>query len=108
MPAGSNDLSLAKAKPISNGGSISVRTYLRRGKNCCATAADRGVRICKRNNSADTKVREEEGEGGAAAEILPQPVVKTMVRQAVSLQPMGVQSGEDTTCSLCRTPHQSR
>ncbi|KAK4818955.1 hypothetical protein QYF61_022342 [Mycteria americana] len=40
MPAGSKmDLPLAKAKPISNGGSASGMEYLGRGKNCCATAA---------------------------------------------------------------------
>ena len=35
------DLLLAKAKPISDGGSASVITYLRRGKYCCATAVGR-------------------------------------------------------------------
>ena len=35
VPAGSKtDLLLAKAKPISDGGSASVITYLRRGKTC--------------------------------------------------------------------------
>ncbi|KAK4829932.1 hypothetical protein QYF61_007655 [Mycteria americana] len=58
----------------------------------------RGVRICESNNPADTKVSEEGGERGAlgtGAEILLQPVVKTMVRQAVPLQPMEVNSGAD-------------
>ena len=32
---------LAKAEPISDGGSASVITYLRRGKYCCATAVGR-------------------------------------------------------------------
>jgi len=54
------------------------------------------VRICERNNSADTKVSEE-GEGGGApgtgAEISLQPVEKIMVRQAVLLQPMEIHSG---------------
>ena len=41
MPARSKtDPLLAKAEPISDGGSASVITYLR-GKNCCATAARR-------------------------------------------------------------------
>ncbi|KAK4806933.1 hypothetical protein QYF61_027300 [Mycteria americana] len=51
----------------------------------------RGVRICERNNRADTKVSEEGGGGGvpgARAEIPLQPVVKTMVRQVVPLQPV--------------------
>ena len=49
------------------------------------------MRICERNNSADTEVGEEGGGGGApgaGAEIPLQPVVKTMVRQAGPLQPM--------------------
>ena len=56
------------------------------------------MRTCKRNNSADTKVSEEGGEGapGAGAEIPLQPMVgKTMVRQAVSLQPGEVHGGAD-------------
>ena len=55
------------------------------------------MRICERNNSADTKVSEEGGGGGApgaGAEIPLQPMVKTMVRQqAVPLQPMEVHGG---------------
>jgi len=40
MPAGSKmDPPLAKAEPISDGGSASGITYLRRGKGCCTTAA---------------------------------------------------------------------
>ncbi|GAB0206670.1 hypothetical protein GRJ2_003132600 [Grus japonensis] len=100
MPSGSKmDLPLAKAEPISNGGSTSVITYLRRGikllHNC---SWKRGVRICERNNSADTKVSEE-GRGGGTpgtrAEIPLQPMVKTMVRQVVPLQPMEVHGGAD-------------
>ena len=51
-----------------------------------------------RSNSADTKVSEEGGGGGAPgarAEIPLQPMVKTMVRQAVPLQPMEVNGGAD-------------
>ncbi|GAB0176032.1 AN1-type zinc finger protein 5-like [Grus japonensis] len=66
MPAGSKtDLLLAKAKPISDG---------------------------------DTKVSEEGGAGGApgaGAEIPLQPMEKTVVRQAVPLQPMDVDGGAD-------------
>jgi len=47
--------------------------------------------ICERNNSADTKVREEVGGGGA--EIPLQLGVVTMERQAVTLQPMEVHGG---------------
>jgi len=42
VPDGSKtDPLLAKAKPVSEGGSTSVITYLRRGKTCCETAAGR-------------------------------------------------------------------
>ncbi|KAM9590860.1 uncharacterized protein ACIBXB_005909 [Morphnus guianensis] len=97
MPAGSKtDPPLAKAEPISNSGSASVITYLRKGKKLlCNSSWKRGVRICKRNNSADTKVSEGGGAPGARAEIPLQPMVKTVVRQAVPLQPMEVHSGAD-------------
>ncbi|GAB0209120.1 hypothetical protein GRJ2_003377700 [Grus japonensis] len=52
----------------------------------------------ERNNSADTKVSDEGGGGGAlgaGAEIPLQPMVKAMVRQAIPLQPMEVNSGAD-------------
>jgi len=57
------------------------------------------VRLCERNNSADTNVSEE-GEGGGAsrgagAEIPLQPMEKTVVRQPVPLQPMEVHGGAD-------------
>jgi len=54
------------------------------------------VRACDRNNSADTKVSKigrGEGAPGARAEIPLQPVEKTMVKQAVPLQPMEVHGG---------------
>ena len=74
-------------------------TDLRKGKKLPHNSSWKGgVRICERNNSADTKVSEE-GRGGGApcagAEIPLQPMVKTMVRQAVPLQPMEVNSGAD-------------
>ncbi|GAB0181411.1 hypothetical protein GRJ2_000606400 [Grus japonensis] len=52
----------------------------------------------ERNNSADTKASEEGGGGGAPgarAEIPLQPLEKTMVRQAVPLQPMKVHGRAD-------------
>jgi len=58
----------------------------------------RGVRTCVRTNSTDTKVREAGGGGGAPgnrAEILLQPMEKTVERQAVPLQPMEVYGGAD-------------
>ncbi|GAB0182867.1 hypothetical protein GRJ2_000752000 [Grus japonensis] len=102
MPAGSKtDPPLAKAKPISNSGSTSGITELRREKKTCSNTSSsqkKGVKICERNNSADTKVSEERGGGGApgaGAEIPLQPVEKTMVRQAVALQPMEDDGGTD-------------
>jgi len=63
VPAGSKmDLPLAKAKPISDGGSASGITQLRRGrKKLCRRngRVERGVRQCERNNSEDTTVSEE-------------------------------------------------
>ena len=57
------------------------------------------MRLCERNNSADTKVSEEGGGGGAQdarAESLPlQLVMMTMVRQTVPLQSMEVHGGAD-------------
>ena len=64
------DLPQSKAEPISDSGSSSVIKYLRRGKKLPATATtvERGVIICDRNNSADTKVSEEGGAPGAGAD----------------------------------------
>jgi len=80
------DLPLPKAKPISDSGSASMITHLRRGKKLQAKGSrERGVRLCERNNSADTKVSEEgggRGAPGAGEESFPlQPMMKTMVRQ---------------------------
>ncbi|GAB0207745.1 AN1-type zinc finger protein 5-like [Grus japonensis] len=100
MPAGSKtDPLLAKAEPISDGGSASVITYLRRRKKLLHNCSwMRGVRICERNNSADTKVSEDRRGGSAPharAEIPLQPMEKTMERQAVPLQPMEDDGGAD-------------
>ncbi|GAB0205811.1 hypothetical protein GRJ2_003046700 [Grus japonensis] len=110
MPAGSKmDPLLAKAKPISDSGRASAVTYLRMGGGGETKIKqhefqpERGVRIYERNTSADTKVSAE-GEGGSApgarAEIPLQPLEKTMVRQAVPLQPMEVHGGAD----ICLQP----
>jgi len=56
------------------------------------------VKICESNSSADTKVSEDRGGGGAPgarAEILLQLVKKAMVRQVVPLQSIEVYSGAD-------------
>ncbi|GAB0188921.1 acid sphingomyelinase-like phosphodiesterase 3b [Grus japonensis] len=88
MPAGSKTgLLLAKAKPIS----ASVITYLRRRKTLRESFCSRREEREDVRNSADTKVSADGGGGGApgaGAEIPLQPLVKTMVKQAVPLQPM--------------------
>jgi len=65
------------------------------------------VRLWERNNSADTKVSEEGGEGGApgaGAQIPLQPMEQTMVRQAAPLQPMEVHSGADIHLQTMEDP----
>ncbi|KAK4817094.1 hypothetical protein QYF61_027925 [Mycteria americana] len=114
---------LAKAEPISDGGSTSVMAYLRRGKKLLRNSIwKRGVRICERNNSADTQISEEGGGGGAPGagaeiplqpvvktmhmevhggeDIHLQPVVKTMVRQAVPSSTWRSMVEKISTCSL--------
>ncbi|KAJ7407216.1 hypothetical protein BTVI_63666 [Pitangus sulphuratus] len=74
---------LPKVEPISNSGSTSG-IDLKRGKNPLQLQFERRVRICMRKSSTD-KVSEGE------AEIPLQPVVKTMMRQA--LLPQGTHAG---------------
>jgi len=63
------------------------------------------LRKYERNNTADTKVTEEGGAGGApGAEISLQPLVKIVVRQAVPLQPMEVHGGADLHLQLVLDP----
>ncbi|OPJ83773.1 hypothetical protein AV530_006604 [Patagioenas fasciata monilis] len=64
MPADSKmDSLLAKTEPNSDSGSTSVITYLRKGnKLLYSISQKRGARMCERNNSTDTKVREEGGQ----------------------------------------------
>jgi len=72
------------------------------------TAAERGVRICESNNSADTRVNEDGGGGdapGTGAKIPLQPVKKNMVRQVVPLHPMEVHGGADIHPQPCGGPH---
>jgi len=95
VPAGSKmDPTMVKAESISNSGSTSVITHLRRKKN---PKLHNGVLQLERGQHSDyTKVSEEGGGGGApgaTAEIPLQPVEKTMVSQAVHLQPMEAHGG---------------
>lgn len=62
-----------------------------KGKKFCANSnCSWRVRISERNNSADTSISEggRRDALGTRAEIALQPMVKTMVRQAVPLQPL--------------------
>ncbi|GAB0202559.1 junction-mediating and -regulatory protein-like [Grus japonensis] len=88
MPASSKmDPLLAKAEPISDSGSASGLTELKREKKKKEQQLLQLEREDVRNNSADTQVSAGGGAPGAGAEIPVQPVVKTMVKQAVPLQP---------------------
>jgi len=59
------------------------------------------------NNSADTKVGEggEESAPDAGAEIPLQPMLKTVLRQAVPQQPMEVHGRADIHHAACGRPH---
>lgn len=59
---------------------------------------ERGVRLCVRKSPAYNKVIEvgERSAPHTAAEIYLQPMIKTMVTQVVSLQPMEDHAGADT------------
>jgi len=53
---------LAKAKPVSDGGSTSGVTELSRVKRLWNSSRERGVRICERSSPADPKVSAEGGQ----------------------------------------------
>ncbi|PKU43597.1 hypothetical protein llap_6094 [Limosa lapponica baueri] len=81
----------------------------RAGDKAAYRVLKRGVRICERNDifTADTKVSEEGGGGGApgtGAETSLQPVVRTMVRQAIPLQSTEVHGGADTHLQPMENP----
>ncbi|GAB0207708.1 epimerase family protein SDR39U1 [Grus japonensis] len=84
MPAGSKmHPLLAKAETISNGGSNSVITYLRREKE-------------KTNQEQFAAIKlSAEGEGGGAPGARAKIPLQPVVRQAVPLQPMEVNGGAD-------------
>ncbi|GAB0175561.1 acid sphingomyelinase-like phosphodiesterase 3b [Grus japonensis] len=111
MPADSKmDPPLAKTKPISDGGSSLGITELRSGGKTLLWQQQpkRGVGRCERNNPADTQASAEGGAGGAPgtrAEIPSQPLEKTMVRQAVPLQPTEVHGGAEVPPAACGGPH---
>ncbi|GAB0195103.1 acid sphingomyelinase-like phosphodiesterase 3b [Grus japonensis] len=89
MPAGFKmDPPLAKAESLSTSGSASGIMYVRKEKAVQQLQPERGVRICERNNSADTKGSNEVGAGGAPGARPENPCSLWRVRQAVPLQPM--------------------
>ncbi|GAB0177996.1 AN1-type zinc finger protein 5-like [Grus japonensis] len=101
MPAGSKmDLLLAKAKPISNGGSTSGITELRRGETAVQQQLqpERGVEEVRGTTLQTPRSVKKEGRRllQAPEQRSPcSPLVKTMVRQAVPLQPMEDDGGAD-------------
>ncbi|GAB0184922.1 E3 ubiquitin-protein ligase MARCHF3 [Grus japonensis] len=106
------DLLLAKAKPITHGGSTSG-VYLRRGEKSHQELLqpETGVRRCERNSSADPKVSAEGEAGGSPgtrAEIPLQPV-KTMGQEKeldIAVSPEGQQHGsfQSRNEELCIRP----
>lgn len=96
------ELPLAKPKPISDDKQQLCDNILTRGGETAVQQQlqlKRGVRICKRKNSANTKVTEEGGRGGALntrVEITLQPVTKTTLRKTIPLQLMEVHSVLDS------------
>lgn len=71
--------------------------YLRSGKNPVQLQLERRVGVCEKKSTAGTKVSEEWWRGGAPAarpEIPLQPMGKTIVRQAVSLQTVEAHGGD--------------
>ncbi|GAB0194454.1 acid sphingomyelinase-like phosphodiesterase 3b [Grus japonensis] len=89
MPAGSKmDPPLAKAKPIKR---LCDNIFKKENKGVKGSFCNQREEREDVRNSADTKVSADGGGGGAPgtrAEIPLPPVVKTMVKQAVPLQPM--------------------
>ncbi|KAJ7422424.1 protein pxr1-like [Willisornis vidua] len=72
---------------------------------CENNLGKRGVTICERSSPAHLQASEEGGGGdapSARAEIPLQPLVKTMVRQAVLVQPLEVHDG---AAAGCGQPH---
>ncbi|GAB0188848.1 AN1-type zinc finger protein 5-like [Grus japonensis] len=97
MPAGSKtDPPLAKAKPISHGGSASGIMYLRRGEKNCArpTAAEREEQEYVRETTLQTP-RSVQKEGQEVLQVPEQRFPCSLVRQAVPLQPTEVHGGAD-------------
>jgi len=90
---------LAKAEPISDGGSAFVVTCLRRGEEPAQQQLQQGreVRICERNNSAHTKVSEGGGRRRSRCRSRHSPAACDEDHgEVMPLQPMEVHGGADT------------
>ncbi|RMC10109.1 hypothetical protein DUI87_12907 [Hirundo rustica rustica] len=90
-------LPLAEAEPIPDGDSASGKTDLRR-KNPAEwqLQLEKVVRLCEKNNSADTQASKEGGGApGTRAEVPLHLLVQSPVSQAVPLQPMEVHAGAE-------------
>lgn len=62
VPGSFKDPPLTKAEPVNDIGSMSVITYLRKGKKPLHRSCDRKVRKYEKNNPADTQVSENQEE----------------------------------------------
>jgi len=102
-------LPLAKAKPISDSGSASEITYLRRGKkptqnlhkSSWKSENMREQQLCRPQGQCRSRGG---GAPGAGAEVPLQPMEQTMVRQAVTLQSMEVHGGADLYLQPMKDP----
>jgi len=101
---------LAKAKTISDGGSTLVIMYLWRGKTMLHNSSWRGLRLCERNNSADTQVGAEGG--GKVLQALEQrfPAARGADHGEAGCRCShgGPRGSRSPTCSPGRTPRWSR
>ncbi|KAJ7426186.1 protein pxr1-like [Willisornis vidua] len=95
------NLPLAKAEPISDGGTTSGITDLEKEYLLHNNSREERSET-EKNSSANTKVFEEGGGGGAPstrAEIRLQAVVKTIVRQLCPCSPWRSMAKQKYTCS---------
>ncbi|TRZ26649.1 hypothetical protein HGM15179_000420 [Zosterops borbonicus] len=103
MPDGVNASQLqdpppqSRAEPISNSDRFKKGDdRFKKGKKSLGSSSwKRGVKICKRSSPADPRVSEKGGKGEARAETPLQPLMKTLVRNGVPLQPMEIHRGAE-------------
>lgn len=98
MPASSKKHpALSRAEPISNSDRATGMKELRRGKkNTLGSSSwERDVKICERSSPAEPRVSEKGGGEGARAETPLQPLMQTLLRNGVPLQPMEFHGGAE-------------